>query len=239
MRGPAAAAYHVSTKTTRVSARKAAARSAKAAAARKRTTRASRLRRVARFWNPLLPGSHESLLRQNAEIDDEGLPRIQDDAQLEQLIEKEELVALPETAAVRVNPALKDDRKMARPVVVDFLNDLGKAYYDKFGQAITVTSAVRTAEQQRKLRRRNGNAAPETGETASSHLSGLTVDLGKRGLTRAQHAWLENYLKVLKDEKVIEPAEERRQACFHVMIYERYQDWRQRQVETAIANPGE
>jgi hypothetical protein len=50
---------------------------------------------------------------------------------------------------------------------------------------------------------------------------------------------LEQYLKALKDQNVIEPAEERRQACFHVMVFERYQDWRQQQVEAAIANPGE
>src|SRR5258706_244845 len=61
----------------------------------------------------------------------------------------------------------------------------------------------------------------------ASHLSGLTVDLAKRGLTKKQHTWLERYLADLKSANVLEPAEERRQACFHVMIFERYTQWRE------------
>jgi len=86
---------------------------------------------------------------------------------------------------------------------------------------------VRTVEYQRKLRRRNGNAAPETGETASSHLGGLTVDINKRGLTRQQHKFIEDYLFNLRQEGMIEVAEERRQPVFHVMISDRYTEWRE------------
>src|SRR5712692_11549904 len=42
-----------------------------------------RWRRI--FWNPVFRPSHDSLLKQNAEIDRLELPRIQDDAELEQL----------------------------------------------------------------------------------------------------------------------------------------------------------
>ncbi len=38
------------------------------------------------------------------------------------------------------------------------------------------------------------------GEHASSHLAGITVDLAKRGLTRTQHLWIEEYLKNLRDQ---------------------------------------
>ncbi len=237
-RGPIAA-YHTST-STRVTARKVKKTATRSTASRRRvaSSRARSRRRVRMvFWNPLLRGSHESLLRQNEMIDEAGLPRIQDDAQLDQLISDNQLVTIPQSEYLWVNPLLHEDRKMARPVVVDFLNDLGRAYYDKFHQPIQVTSAVRTVEQQRKLRRHNSNAAPETGETASSHLSGLTIDLAKRGLSRQQHTWLEQYLKNLKDQNVIEPEEERRQACFHVMVFEQYDDWRQQQSQAADANP--
>ena len=235
-RGPVAA-YHTST-STRVTAKRVKKTSSKVTTTRRRqaATRSTRRRRMV-FWNPLLRGSHESLLRQNEVIDQAGLPRIEDDDQLEALIERDELVRIPTSDYLWVNPALHDNRKMARPVVVDFLNDLGKAYYEKFHQPIQVTSAVRTVVQQKKLRRHNSNAAPEIGETASSHLSGLTVDLAKRGLSKKQHTWLEQYLKNLKDANVIEPEEERRQACFHVMVFEKYDEWRQQQAADADANP--
>jgi len=89
-----------------------------------------------------------------------------------------------------------------------------------------VNSAVRTVEQQKKLRRRNRNAAPIDGDTASSHLAGTTVDLAKRGLTRKQKKWLDAYLKNLQDQGLIEAAEERRQACYHIMVKSQYSAWR-------------
>lgn len=218
---PVAPAYHATTKSTRITVK---SKRAKLSTVKGKPVRHSRLRRI--VWNPLLPGSHESQLKQNEEIDDAGLPRIQNDEELDQLIERQELLPLSDSRYVLVSPNVKPDRRYSRAVVQDFLDDLGRAYYEEFHQPIQVTSAVRTAEQQRKLRRHNSNAAPESGDTGSSHLSGLTVDLAKRGMTRKQHAWLENYLAGLKADNVIEPLEERRQACFHVMVFQRYDDWR-------------
>jgi hypothetical protein len=103
-----------------------------------------------------------------------------------------------------------------------FLDDLSRDYYKQFRTPIQVNSAVRTVEQQRKLRRHNGNAAPEVGETASSHLAGITVDITKRGMSRKQHKWMADYLAKLKTDGVIEPEEERRQPVFHVMVSDRY-----------------
>jgi hypothetical protein len=90
-----------------------------------------------------------------------------------------------------------------------------------------VNSAVRTVLVQKKLRRHNRNAAPESGETASSHLAGLTVDLQRRGMTKAQVKWMEEYMRPLKELGLIEPEEERRHWCFHIMVSARYADWRQ------------
>jgi|SRR6185312_12507850 len=183
------------------------------------------VRRV--VWNPVLKGSPDSQLRQNEEIDRLQLPRIADDQQLLELERTQELVPIEETHALRVSAAIKPDKRYARPWVVLFLNDMSEAYYKQFHQPMQVNSAVRTIEQQHKLRRSNRNAAPEMGESGSSHLAGITVDLAKRGLTRAQHAWIEDYLKNLRDENLIEAAEEHRQACFHVMISDRYTEWRE------------
>ena len=230
------AAYHTST-STRVTSKRVKRNATRSTAARRRVASARTRRRRTAFWNPLLKGSHETLLRENEMITEAGLPRIEDDDQLDALIEREELVRIPETDALRLNPGLLSDRKYARPVVIDFLHDLSTAYYERFQQPLIVTSAVRTIPQQRKLRRHNSNAAPESGDAASSHLSGLTIDLGKRGLTKQQHSWLEQYLKNLKDQNVIEPLEEHRQACFHVMVFQTYGDWRQQQTEAIDANP--
>src|SRR5256885_4071993 len=171
---------------------------------------------------PALRGSRDSLLKQNEEINRVGLPRIQDDEQLEQLKAVGYLVHVPESKFLRFDPQLAEERHYCRPWTLAFLDDLSRDYYNKFKAPIQVNSAVRTVEQQRKLRRHNGNAAPEIVETASSHLAGVTVDIGKRGMTRKQHKWMADYLAKLKTDGVIEPEEERRQPVFHVMVADRY-----------------
>lgn len=174
-----------------------------------------------------LKGSHDSLLRQNEEIDRLNLVRIQDDEQLQQLVASGDLVALPSGRHVRVDPRLDENRRFCRTWTRDFVSDLGEAYYNEFKQPIQINSAVRTVEQQEKLIRHNRNAAPAEGPIASSHLAGLTVDIGKRGMNRRQRKWVENYLVRMRDLGLIEAAEERKQACFHVMVSERYASWRQ------------
>ena len=188
-------------------------------------------RRVRVVWNPLLRGSYDSMLRQNEEIDRLLLPRIQNDDELQEMILRQELLELTDTDGIALAPNLDVTRRYARPWTRDFVNDLGDAFYAEFGRPIQITSAVRTVEQQKKLRRRNRNAAPIEGEVASSHLAGTTVDIGKRGLSRKEKKWLEQYLKGLQDNGLIEAAEERRQACFHVMVLQKYSDTRTVAVE--------
>ena len=183
-----------------------------------------RARRVA--WNPVLRGSYESMLRQNEEIDRLELPRIADEVELAELEARHDLVPIEETDGVHI--AIREvSHRYCRPWTETFLQDLGAAYYQEFGQPIQVNSAVRTVEYQRKLRRHNGNAAPEAGEIASSHLGGLTVDINRRGLTRKQHQFIVDYLFRLREEGIIEVAEERRQPVFHIMISDRYTEWRE------------
>jgi hypothetical protein len=193
--------------------------------------RRARMRHI--LWNPLLKGSHESLIRQNEEIDRLQLPRIQNDAELDERIANNELVPISEQPGLHIAGNLKPNRRYSKPWTRDFAEDLGQAYYDEFGAQIQLTSAVRTSDQQKKLRRHNRNAAPIEGDTASSHLAGLTVDIGKRGLSKKQHRWVESYFAKLRELGLIEVAEERRQACFHVMVSERYIEWREEQEPVA------
>lgn len=178
-------------------------------------------------WNPLFRPSRDSLLRQNEEIDRLELPRIQDDAELEQLKATDQLLAIVPGPTLRIDPRLDADRRYCRPWTLDFVNDISEAYYKEFHDQIQVNSAVRTVLVQKKLRRHNRNAAPETGETASSHLAGVTVDVQRRGMTRQQVKWMENYMLPLKELGLIEPEEERRQWVFHIMVSDRYSDWRE------------
>lgn len=177
-------------------------------------------------WNPVFRPSRDSLLRQNAEIDRLDLPRIQNQAELDRLVASGDLVSLPEGEALRIDPTLTPDRRYCRPWTRDFLQDLSGAYFNQFHDQIQVNSAVRTVQVQKKLRRHNRNAAPEKGETASSHLAGITVDIQRRGMTREQIAWMQDYMMPLKEQGLIEPEEERRQWVFHVAVSGNYADWR-------------
>src|SRR5262252_2676409 len=55
-------------------------------------------------WNPMFRPSHESLLKQNEEIDRLDLPRIADDEELEQLKASEALVPIRQSEFLRFDP---------------------------------------------------------------------------------------------------------------------------------------
>jgi len=189
-------------------------------------------------WNPMFRPSHESLLLQNAEIDRLDLPRIQDETELEALKADGSLVAIVPGEALRIEPSLDPSRRFCRTWTRDFVDDLSQAYYNRFGQQIQVNSAVRTVKVQKKLRRHNRNAAPADGDTASSHLAGVTVDLQRRGMTKDQIKWMERYLFYMKALGLVEPEEERRHWCFHVMVSGHYSDWRETQTIIPLERPG-
>jgi uncharacterized protein DUF5715 len=180
-------------------------------------------------WNPMFRPSHESLLLQNQEIDRLELPRIQDDDELEALKTTQALVPIRTGQTLRIDPRLDRNRRFCRPWTRDFVEDLSQAYYREFHDQIQVNSAVRTVKVQKKLRRHNRNAAPAEGETASSHLAGLTLDIQRRGMSKEQIHFVERYLFYLRALGLVEPEEERRQWVFHVMVSDRYAGWRETQ----------
>jgi hypothetical protein len=197
------------------------------------------------LWNPMFRPSHDSLLRQNEEIDRLDLPRIQDDAELEALKNSGALVPIEESESLKIERSLDPSRRYCRPWTRDFVADLSEVYYRQFHAQIQVNSAVRTVKVQKKLRRRNRNAAPAEGDTASSHLAGITVDLQRRGMTKEEMRFVEHYLFYLNALGLVEPEEERRHWCFHIMVSDRYSDWRQSQtifprppVEEPVTAPG-
>ena len=187
------------------------------------------------LWNPMFRPSHDSLLRQNEEINRLDLPRIQDDGELEDLKASGELVPIAASESLKIEPSLDPSRRYCRPWTRDFVQDLSEAYYRQFHAQIQVNSAVRTVKVQKKLRRHNRNAAPADGDTASSHLAGITVDLQRRGMTKEQIRFVEHYLFYLNALGLVEPEEERRHWCFHIMVSDHYSDWRQTQTIFPVA----
>jgi hypothetical protein len=188
-------------------------------------------------WNPMFRPSHESLIIQNAEIDRLELPRIQDETELEALKADGSLLPIVPNESLKIEPSLDPSRRYCRPWTLEFVNDLSQAYYNRFHAQIQLNSAVRTVQVQKKLRRRNRNAAPAEGDTASSHLAGLTVDLQRRGMTKEQITWMEHYLFYMKALGLVEPEEERHHWCFHIMVSGHYTEWRETQTIVPLEHP--
>lgn len=191
------------------------------------------------LWNPMFRPSHDSLIRQNEEVDRLELPRIADDIELEQLKASHDLVPIAESEGLHFDRRLEPSRRYCRPWTRDFVEDLSAVYYHQFHEKIQVNSAVRTVKIQKKLRRHNRNAAPIEGDTASSHLAGITVDLQRRGMTKGQIHFVEYYLFYLNALGLVEPEEERHQWVFHIMVSDRYSEWRQTQTAFSAIIPAE
>ncbi len=101
--------------------------------------------------------------------------------------------------------------------------DMAKAFEKRFGKGkLKINSAVRTTAYQKSLRKRNGNAAKATGDKASSHPTGATVDIAKKNLTKQQLVWVRNYLTRYEMKNMIEATEEKNQSVFHFMVFKNY-----------------
>jgi hypothetical protein len=167
-------------------------------------------------------GSRDILVHQNTMADSEGLTRIQDDDDLNRMRADHQLVLLPGSGVLAVNPELPQNRRYARPWAARFADDMAHAYYARFHQPLRLNSAVRTVQYQIRLQRVNGNAAAVNGDGASPHLTGQALDFGKRGMSQAQIAWMRAYLAPLMQSGRIDVEEEFHQACFHVSVYRSY-----------------
>ena len=170
---------------------------------------------------PLL-GSHESLERQNARVDADGLERIENEADLADRIAHKLLVPIPVSSALAVNAELPATHRYCRPWTARFLSDLARAHDAEFHRPLEVSSAVRTVEYQKRLMGTNGNAAPAEGDIVSPHLTGASIDITKDGLSRDEIAWMRRRLLALETAGKIDVEEEFQQACFHITVYKSY-----------------
>lgn len=169
-----------------------------------------------------LRGSLESLERQNATLEAEGLERILDERDLASRITHGLLVPLPASAELTVNPSLTPNHRYCRPWTAHFLSDLARAHGAQFHRPFEINSAVRTVEYQKRLMRTNGNAAAAEGDVVSPHLTGATIDIGKQGMSRAELDWMRSHLLAIQQTGKIDVEEEFEQACFHITVYNTY-----------------
>ena len=171
-----------------------------------------------------LRGSHDVLVHQNIIADVEGLGRIQNDAQIQEMLAAKRLAPVPVGAGMTVDPRLPANRRYCRPWTADFLANLTHAHSALFVHPLVVTSAVRTVQFQQHLERINGNAAPASGYTASPHLTGQAVDIGKKGMSMREIGWMRAYLGQMQSAGLLDVEEEFHQSCFHISVYKTYAD---------------
>jgi hypothetical protein len=183
--------------------------------------RRASLRRMVIPPSPL-KGSLESLTRQNEMTSADGLERILDEDDLVSRINEKLLVPVPASSGLEVSEALTENHRYCRPWTAEFLKDLARDHAASFGHPLFVSSAVRTVEYQKKLMRRNGNAAAAEGDIVSPHLTGATIDIAKKGMSRAELKWMRDELLPMQQKGIIDVEEEFRQACFHITVYKAY-----------------
>ena len=159
---------------------------------------------------------------QNEQADQEDLSRITDDAMLKKFTRTRLLVPVPADAKHYYLKAVPAKYRYLRPWSKYFLERTAVQFHAKFGTKLRVTSLVRTGAFQLRLASFNPNAAPVSGPTQSSHLTGATLDISKATMSAAQRDWMRGYLTELKEAGKVYGIEERLQPTFHIMVFKAY-----------------
>jgi hypothetical protein len=102
-----------------------------------------------------------------------------------------------------------------RPQAVRILEEVAKAYHDKFDRPLPVSSLVRPEQYQHALRRVNRNAVIIA---MPPHSTGLAFDIDYRYMSGAEQNFLMSELARMKDEGRIEVIRERN-ANYHVFVF--------------------
>ncbi len=155
-----------------------------------------------------------SLLAQNAEAEQNGLGRFRDKAGIAGAVQAGALVAVPTGRALR--STIVQSRGFLRPWAAALLGVLSEDEFSVFEKPLTVSSAVRPLDVQRRLwRSRRVPAAPPTGPAASVHPVGIAFDIGKKSLTKQQLRWLQ--FRLWYWQQIGWAIVEEEKHCFHVV----------------------
>ena len=181
-----------------------------------------------------LKGSADSLAWQNKIADEQKLPRVSSDEELEKLKKSGVLVRMPET--FKIDPRLEQKWRWVLPETAKFLDDFGVNFINHFGRFFKTTSAIRTLARQIEIAKEgNPNAElPEKGPRRTVHTTGATVDISKIDMNEEELKWMRKELLRLEKLQVIEATEEDfKQKCFHIMVFRTYVDFRNKSVLNA------
>jgi len=159
---------------------------------------------------------------QNDRADNDDLSRIKDTAMLRRFVDSGYLVSVPASTRYYYVHNVSSQFRYTRPWTRMFVTRLSQQFYSKFGHRLRVTSLVRTEGSQRRLARRNRNAADAVGDSRSSHLTGATVDISKRLMSRTEQEWMRQVLYSLREQGYVYAIEEFAQPTFHIMVYRSY-----------------
>ncbi len=135
------------------------------------------------------------------------------------------LVPVPAKTANFYVHRIPAEYRYVRPWTRLFLDRISSQFRRRFGRPLRITSLTRTVEYQHQLSRRNGNAASPYGEKRSSHLTGASLDISKKGLSGAQVSWLRRVLLSIHKKQYVFAVEEFYQPNFHVMVHRNYPEY--------------
>jgi uncharacterized protein YcbK (DUF882 family) len=169
-----------------------------------------------------LKASGSSQVLQNRRADADDLSRMRDRAMVQRFARAKLLVRVPVNTRHYYLRRIPSSYRYLRPWSKLFLDRLSRQYHARFRKKLRITSLVRTITLQRALQRRNHNAAPAYGSRRSSHLTGATLDISKKGMTSREVAWMRRVLSSLKENDYLYAVEEFAQPTFHIMVYRNY-----------------
>jgi hypothetical protein len=163
-----------------------------------------------RWYSPLFPATG-SLARQGAEAERLGLKRIQNDAQLHELMADGFLVTI-RSGRAQVVCIKRADYAVLRPWAANLLYELSESEYTVFHRPLPVSSATRPVDYQRRLLRWNRAAAAPY---RSVHPVGIAFDIPKSRLSRMQRRWMQ--FKLWYWQQTGRAIVEEERTCFHVV----------------------
>jgi len=172
-----------------------------------------------------LRADSQSQVVQNKRADTEKLSRFENSTMVERFVRLQLLQDVPAKTRNYYVHAIPAGYQYLRPWTKLFLDRLSSQFRSRFGKPLRITGLTRTAQYQKSLRRRNGNAASPTGPKRSVHLTGACLDISKKGMTSSQISWMRRVLHSIKQKGYLYPVEEFKQPNFHIMVYRNYPEY--------------
>jgi hypothetical protein len=173
----------------------------------------------------LLKANAKSQLVQNAYADQEDLSSMLNVSMIERFHRNGYLERVSSSTRYYYLHQIPAKYRYLRPWSKLFLDRLSRQYYARFKKKLRVTSLIRTVALQRALAKRNSNAAKAVGARRSSHLTGATLDISKRGMTAGALQWMRKVIYSLRRRHYLYAVEEFTQPTFHIMVYRDYRTY--------------